>query len=241
MQKFFKWIVCFSFLFFAPAQLSFAGDLPPTQSAKLKLKKKTKKPAADASTANVKEQPTKVSTGATGKKPKKKNNQMSAKTGFTGEGANRDGDMVHRREVPLDLGTPRESDLVTLMSTVMSFLILPLIIVGLVMVVSGWKIFVKAGREGWESLVPFLNIFRYVQIARMPVWSVVFCFLPMLNIMFPLWMSYALAKSFNKSTGFALGLIFLPIIFYPILAFGDSTYSNEYDGPSSGVGFKRAS
>jgi len=33
-----------------------------------------------------------------------------------------------------------------------------------------------------------------------------------------------LAKSFGQSTGFALGLMFLGFIFYPILGFGSARY-----------------
>ena len=33
------------------------------------------------------------------------------------------------------------------------------------------------------------------------------------------------AKNFGKGVGFALGLIFLGIIFFPILGFGDATYT----------------
>ncbi len=33
-----------------------------------------------------------------------------------------------------------------------------------------------------------------------------------------------LARVFGRGVGFTLGLLFLPIIFYPILAFGDSQY-----------------
>jgi hypothetical protein len=35
----------------------------------------------------------------------------------------------------------------------------------------------------------------------------------------------ALAAKFGKGVGFAIGLIFLPFIFYPILGFGDAQYS----------------
>ena len=37
------------------------------------------------------------------------------------------------------------------------------------------------------------------------------------------------AKSFGKGTGFAIGLLLLPIIFFPILGFG----SAQYQGPSA--------
>ena len=35
---------------------------------------------------------------------------------------------------------------------------------------------------------------------------------------------YDLARLFGKELGYALGLIFLPFIFLPLLAFGDATY-----------------
>jgi hypothetical protein len=34
----------------------------------------------------------------------------------------------------------------------------------------------------------------------------------------------AIAEKFGKGGGFAVGLIFLPFIFYPILGFGSATY-----------------
>jgi len=35
---------------------------------------------------------------------------------------------------------------------------------------------------------------------------------------------HLLSKSFGKDVGFTLGLLFLSIIFYPILGFGDAKY-----------------
>lgn len=38
------------------------------------------------------------------------------------------------------------------------------------------------------------------------------------------------SQVFNKGIGFTFGLFFLPFIFFPILAFGDSVYKNpDYD------------
>ena len=39
--------------------------------------------------------------------------------------------------------------------------------------------------------------------------------------------NFEIAKKFGKGTGFALGLLFLPIVFYPILAWGDAQYQEE--------------
>lgn len=85
-----------------------------------------------------------------------------------------------------------------------------------------WKIFVKAGKPGWAAIVPIYNLYILTEInGRPPVWLVIYWIVGF--IMIPL----DLAKSFGKETGFAIGMIFLPIIFYPILAFG----SDEYKGP----------
>ena len=47
-------------------------------------------------------------------------------------------------------------------------------------------------------------------------------------------MNIGIARNFNKSTGFAIGLILLPHIFYPILAFSSSTeYVGGYDDATS--------
>jgi len=35
---------------------------------------------------------------------------------------------------------------------------------------------------------------------------------------------YKLAKVFGKGVGFCIGLIFLSVVFYPLLAFSDSKY-----------------
>ena len=37
-----------------------------------------------------------------------------------------------------------------------------------------------------------------------------------------------LSKSFGKDEGFTVGLVFLNIIFLPILAFGDAQYQGPY-------------
>ena len=43
-------------------------------------------------------------------------------------------------------------------------------------------------------------------------------------------MSINLAKKFDKDAFFALGLIILPVVFYPILAFSDAQYNSNAAG-----------
>ena len=41
-------------------------------------------------------------------------------------------------------------------------------------------------------------------------------------------MAIALSERFGKGGGFAVGLILLPFIFYPVLAFGDVQYQTAH-------------
>ena len=52
--------------------------------------------------------------------------------------------------------------------------------------------------------------------------------IPILNIVFAIWALNMLSKSFGKSEGYTVGLLFLGIVFYPMLAFGDAKYIGPY-------------
>ena len=89
-------------------------------------------------------------------------------------------------------------------------------------IASGWKVFEKAGRPGWEFIIPIYNFYIMAKISGVKNWWLVF--IPIANI-YILFVTYiALAKSFGKETGFGIGLIFLGFIFMPILGFGDAKY-----------------
>jgi hypothetical protein len=92
------------------------------------------------------------------------------------------------------------------------------------MIVSAWKVFVKAGKPGWASIVPIYNMIVMLEVTGKPLWWIVLFFLPIANFIAAILLSIALAEKFGKSTGFGLGLAFLPFIFLPMLAFGDARY-----------------
>jgi len=48
--------------------------------------------------------------------------------------------------------------------------------------------------------------------------------IPCVGIIVSFFVAMGVAQNFGKGVGFALGLFFLPFIFYPILAFGDASY-----------------
>jgi len=92
------------------------------------------------------------------------------------------------------------------------------------MIVSMWKVYQKAGREGWESIVPFYNTWVMAEIAGKPGWWMFLIFIPFVGLIIAIYLVYLFAKSFGKGVGYTLGMIFLPFIFFPMLAFGDATY-----------------
>lgn len=114
----------------------------------------------------------------------------------------------------------------------MAFLPLLLFVALLVLIiVSMWKVFTKAGQPGWASIIPIYNMWVLIQIAGKPGWWFILMLIPFVNLVVGIIVVAALAARFGKGGGFAAGLILLPIIFYPILAFGDAKYSGPVAGP----------
>lgn len=96
-----------------------------------------------------------------------------------------------------------------------------------VIIVGMWKVFVKAGHPGWASLIPFYNLYILTQIAGRPWWWLLLFLIPLVNIVIAIILSIDIARKFGKGVGFAIGMVFLGFIFYPILGFGDAKYSPE--------------
>ena len=103
----------------------------------------------------------------------------------------------------------------------MTILSLALAVLG---IVAMWKIFEKAGKPGWAAIIPFYNIYVLFEITWGNGWKFLFLLIPIANIVFAIITMVKLAKAFGKGGGFAVGLIFLSIIFYCILAFDQSQY-----------------
>ena len=98
------------------------------------------------------------------------------------------------------------------------------IIFGILVIIGMWKVFTKAGEPGWMSLIPFLNTYKLYKIAWGNGWLFLLGLIPIVNIVVYIMVSIKMARAFGMGTGFAVGLILLPSIFYLILGFGDSVY-----------------
>ena len=95
--------------------------------------------------------------------------------------------------------------------SILSFI---LVIVGL------WGIFEKAGEKGWKILVPFYNLYIWLQIIKKPIWWYIFLLIPFINVFVILLMIVEVLKSFKKHglLDQALGVLF-PFVYLPYLAY----------------------
>jgi len=98
-------------------------------------------------------------------------------------------------------------------------------LIAVFMLVTTWILFQKAGKPGWACLIPIYNIIVMLEIIDRPLWWIVLYFVPLANVIIGIMVTFDLAKAFGKDIGYGFGLLFLPIIFMPILAFGDAEYT----------------
>ncbi len=98
------------------------------------------------------------------------------------------------------------------------------LLVVILLIASMWKLYTKAGKPGWAAIVPIYNYVVLLDIVGKPVWWIVLLFIPLVNLIVAIMVVNLLSKSFGKGVGFTIGMIFLPFIFIPMLAFGDAQY-----------------
>ena len=92
-----------------------------------------------------------------------------------------------------------------------------------IQIVAMWKMFEKAGVEGWKSIIPFYNSYCMCDIAMGNGLLFLLSFVPCVNFIFSIILAINLAKAY----GFGILMIFFAPIMYMILAFSDA----EYIGP----------
>ncbi len=105
-------------------------------------------------------------------------------------------------------------------------IVLGIIYLGIIvlLIVSKWKLYEKANQPGWAVFIPVYTTLVMLQIVGKPWWWIFLLMLPFANIVFLVWMTNMLSKSFGKDEAFTAGLVLLPYVFYPILAFSDTKY-----------------
>ena len=113
--------------------------------------------------------------------------------------------------------------------------------VAVFMIIAEVKLYKKAGKKGWEAIVPFYNQWVYVEIAGLNWWWFLIVIggtilgtvdddLSAIGALASLFGAFVcnfnIAKKFHKDTGFAVLMTLFPIVLIPMLAFGKSY---EYD------------
>lgn len=94
--------------------------------------------------------------------------------------------------------------------------------------ISLYFLFPKAGADGWKGLVPGLNFMEWADIVGRPKWYGLLCFVPIVNFFIIAGLAVAMAKSFGRN-GFgeaALAVLYAPILFFKY-AFDDQY---KYEG-----------
>lgn len=107
------------------------------------------------------------------------------------------------------------------------------IVTYILLVVSMWKVFTKLGKPGWAAIIPYYNFYVMCQIADKPWWYLLLFLVPFANIYVMYVLYNGIAQKLGKSTGFTIGMILLPYVFWPILAFGKNVMventSNDFN------------
>lgn len=105
--------------------------------------------------------------------------------------------------------------MITLSIVLLLFVILPTIGI--------WKIFKDANIPGWYSIIPLLSTLKLYDLVGVSPLCIFLAFIPFIGqiliLIVNIVVCHRLAQRYNKNIGYTLGLIFLPFIFYPLIAF----------------------
>ena len=107
---------------------------------------------------------------------------------------------------------------------VFGILLIILCICYIVMIVGMWKTFTKAGKPGWAAIVPIYFNIVILEIIGQPTTRFWWYLIPFYGFYLVILDFNDLCKSFGKDSGFTVGLILLPPVFWCILGFGDARY-----------------
>lgn len=100
---------------------------------------------------------------------------------------------------------------------------IPILLISILVLVSYWKLYEKAGKPGWAVLIPIYSTLVLLEIIRKPWYWLLLMIIPGLGIIWAIWALNLFVKSFGKNEGFTIGCLLLPYVFFPILAFSKDT------------------
>lgn len=99
------------------------------------------------------------------------------------------------------------------------------LIVGILVIVSEWRLFEKAGEPGWACIVPIYNIIVMLKIGGNPWYWVLLMFIPIVNIIIGIMALQGFLKAYGRGDiGSVLLALFFPVIYFPYLAFSKNVH-----------------
>lgn len=82
-----------------------------------------------------------------------------------------------------------------------------------------WKVFSKVDIPAYLAFIPFVNLLYLCKVTNRK-WYTGFLFLvPIVNLFFSFVVFLDIAKRYGRGVGFTIGMIFLPMLFFPLLGF----------------------
>ena len=97
----------------------------------------------------------------------------------------------------------------------------------LLLIMAKMRLYEKAGRKSWHSLIPILNNYIDCDLAFNKGILFLLFAIPGVNIIMIMLVNYNISKNFGKSTGFNVGMALIPYVFLPLLGFDDSKYKKN--------------
>jgi signal peptidase I len=113
-----------------------------------------------------------------------------------------------------------------------------LFVVFLVLILTGWyKLFEKAGKPGWQALIPIYNWYVTLKLTGRPVWWLIWLIVPGVNALVCIGLTLDFVKSFGKFRfSQQAASLLLGFIYFPKWGFDKMTV---YLGPSASPEFRK--
>lgn len=96
--------------------------------------------------------------------------------------------------------------------------------------ISNYLLFEKAGYAGWKSLIPFYNLYiqQCITFGYEKRWFILLLLIPLVGPLYGIFLVYSFGRSFGLSALQAVLYVFFTPIFNLYLAFNDGS---RYQGP----------
>lgn len=87
-------------------------------------------------------------------------------------------------------------------------------------IISLWKIFEKEKINSYYSLIPFVNVYYYFKICKLPFWTII---VPIINLITLYCSGYIITKKYRCKKWQSILAIFFPFVMLPYIAFSNKT------------------